>query len=383
MSNNNQQHDNLPQKPPILVETPEALTHLVARLKEQSRIAVDTESNSLYAYREQVCLIQISVPDTDYLVDPFALEDLSPLGPVLASSEVEKIFHAADYDLIVLQRDYGFTCGALFDTMWAARILGWPRVGLANILEEQFGVHVNKKFQRYNWGKRPLDAKAIRYARMDTHYLLELREIEAQALRQRGRWQEAQEVFEYLRKHVSEPPIHDIESTFWRIKGCQSLNTREKRALYQLHRWREATAERLDRPSFKVMSNRRLIALARSQPRSRKELKAAGLTQHQVRRFGRGILNALRTKSKSLPPRPRERRRPPDEVTERYNALHSWRKQVAARRGVDSDVILPNATLWDLAWHPPSSEEALLEVPGIGPWRQEAYGSDILGLVGQ
>ncbi|MFP4344178.1 MAG: ribonuclease D [Anaerolineales bacterium] len=383
MPNHNAQPDNLPQKPPILVETPEALAHLVERLTEQPRIAIDTESNSLYAYKEQVCLIQISVPDSDYLVDPFALEDLSPLGPILASTEIEKIFHAADYDLIVLQRDYGFTCGSLFDTMWAARILGWPRVGLANLLEEQFGVHVNKKFQRYNWGRRPLDAQAVRYARMDTHYLLELREIEAQALRERGRWQEAQEVFDYLRRHIAEPPIHDVASTFWRIKGLQGLSNREKHWLYQLHWWREATAERLDRPSFKVLGDRRLVALARSQPRSRKELKATGLTHHQVRRFGRGILNALRTKTKPLPPRPQEGERPPDEVVERYNVLHGWRKQVAAGRGVDSDVILPNATLWALAWHPPTSKAELIEVPGIGPWRQETYGADILALVGQ
>jgi ribonuclease D len=348
---------------------------------QQAVIAVDTESNSLYAYREQVCLLQFTADHTDYIVDPLVIDDLSPLGPAFASPNVETIFHAADYDLIVLERDFGFTFGKIFDTMWAARILGWPRVGLGDILETYFDVGMNKRYQRYNWGRRPLEPEAVSYARMDTHYLPELRKIQMEELKAKGRWQEAQEVFDYLRSTVTQPPEPTLEYTFWRIKGMHKLSSAEKRVLYNLHKWREETAKKMDRPTMKVLSNKRLVTLARTQPRSKKGLASSGLSSYQIRRFGKGILRALRAKPTSYPPQPHDHERPSHEVMERYNALRAWRKSIAARRGVDSDVILPNATLWEIAHEPPKRLDDLLEVPGIGPWRREAYGPDILRLL--
>ncbi|MGC9400452.1 MAG: ribonuclease D [Anaerolineae bacterium] len=363
------------------VETPEALKRLAAQLLQAPRVAVDTESNSLHAYREQVCLIQFSIPEGDYLVDPLALDDLSPLAPFFASPEIEKVFHAADYDLIVLQRDFDFTCGKLFDTMWAGRVLGWAHVGLADVLKAHFDVHLNKKYQRHDWGRRPLSRKALAYARMDTHYLLPLRDLQEAELRAAGHWEEAQEIFDYLRTHVPQPSPPNPKADFWQLKGLHKLNVREKCVLYRLHLWRERTAQKLDRPPFKVIDRRRLLSLARVHPRSYKGLRAAGLTKYQTRRFGKGILKALHAQAQALPPMPPESPPPPAEVQDRYDALHAWRKEVARARGVDSDVILPNATLWALAWDPPTTEAALLEVPGIGPWRQQAYGTDLLALL--
>ncbi len=160
--------------PPVLITRPAQLALLMAALREQPAIAVDTESNSLHAYQEQVCLIQFSTPQADYLVDPLADLDLSPLGELFANPAIEKVFHAADYDIACLKRDFGWSFANLFDTQWAARILGWSQVGLASILKTHFNVHVNKKWQRFNWGERPLPTEALDYARLDTHYLLPL-----------------------------------------------------------------------------------------------------------------------------------------------------------------------------------------------------------------
>ena len=380
MKNTNNSNPEL-DAPLEFVETEEALDQLARLLLQAPQIAVDTESNSLHAYREQVCLIQFSVPESDYLVDPLALDDLSPLAPVFSNPDIEKIFHAADYDLIVLERDFGFTCGKLFDTMWAGRILGWEHVGLADILQEHFDVNTSKKYQRYDWGRRPLASKAKTYARMDTHYLIALRDLQQAELEATGRWEEAQEVFEYLRTNVPEPPSPDPKTDFWRLKGLHGLNVREKRVLYRLHMWRERMAQELDRPPFKVISRRRLINLAHIHPRSYKGLRAAGMTKYQTHRFGKGILKALHAKPQKLPPVPPEDPPAPPEVQDRYESLRAWRKDVARARGVDSDVILPNATLWALAWDPPETEEALLDVPGIGPWRQKTYGPDLLALL--
>jgi ribonuclease D len=396
--NNQRPTDGIPA--PQTIETPEALYGLVKHLMQVPIVAVDTESNSLYAYHEQVCLLQFSIPGVNYIVDPLALaagatgadnanqtanhNALKPLAPLFASPNVEKVFHAMDYDLMVLRRDFGFTFRNLFDTMWAARVLGWSQVGLANILQEKFGVHVNKRYQRYNWGKRPLDPAALKYAWMDTHYLLKLSDIQKAELRAKGRWEEAQEIFTYLRQNGHTPPQEGederIAELFWRIRGVYDLPPSKQRALYQLHQWREKTAERLDRPPAKVISNTRLVNLARVHPKTYTDMKASeALTHHQMRRFGSSILGALRAPAERLPSPPRSER-PPDEVIQRYQTLKAWRKEKAIKRGVDSDVILPNATLWELATQPPDTLQDLLEVPGIGPWRQQSYGPDILRL---
>ena len=365
-----------------LVETREALDALVGRLAEAERIAIDTESNSLHAYRERVCLIQITIPAGDYIIDPLAVADLSPLGPILADPKIEKVFHAASYDLIVLQRDSGFRCRNLFDTMWAARMLGWAHAGLGYLLEDFFGVHPQKKYQRYNWGRRPLKPEVLAYARMDTHYLLTLRDIQVEALRHQGRWEEAREVFDYLCRYVPTPRPHHPDRTFWRIKGRQELSEEEQGVLYRLHLWREMMAERRDSPPFKVLDDRRLVRLARERPASVEAMVEGGfLTAKQAERYGKRLVYLLKAGPLLLPPSPACEPRPPEAVLQRYQRLKRWRKRLAQQRGVEPDVILPNASLWNLAWEPPRRLADLQERPGFGPWRCKHYGPMLLRLL--
>ncbi|NCP16252.1 ribonuclease D, partial [bacterium] len=180
-------------QPPVWISTPVALQKLAGELTRQPRLAVDTESNSLHAYREQVCLIQFSTHETDYLLDPLKLNDLSPLAPIFANPKIEKTFHAAEYDIITLKRDFGFSFANIFDTMQAARILGYKQVGLDSILAERFGVVVNKRYQKADWGRRPLSRDELNYARFDTHYLLSLRDLLQAELEEVDRWKLARE----------------------------------------------------------------------------------------------------------------------------------------------------------------------------------------------
>lgn len=174
------------------------LRALAEKLAAEPLIAVDTESNSLHAYQERVCLIQFSIPSGDFLVDPLSLDTLAPLAPLFADPKYEKIFHAAEYDLICLKRDFDFTFTNLFDTMFAARILGRNKVGLGSILEEEFHVVLNKKYQRADWGQRPLPSYLLAYAQLDTHYLIPLRTRLREQLRQRNLWPLAEEDFNRL-----------------------------------------------------------------------------------------------------------------------------------------------------------------------------------------
>jgi ribonuclease D len=367
---------------PIVVADQDSLARLVEALAACPVAAVDTESNSLHAYRERVCLIQFSTPDADYIVDPIKLADLQPLGPFFANPAQQKVFHAAEYDLVCLKRDYRFEIANIFDTMSAARTLGWPAVGLAAILDLHFGVTMNKKFQRADWKRRPLTPEQLDYARLDTHYLVALRDRQLQALTEAGRWDEAHEEFERLSGLRGEPDTSDRMLAFWRVKGARELTPAQAAVLQALFIYREQRAEKLDRPPFKVMGEATLLELARKAPtRTEDLLGVTGMTPEQIHHQGHGLLQAigegLRARGQFMPQADRES----DDVRDRYDRLHTWRKDRARARGVESDVILPRTALWDLARRPPRTRDELAQITDFGPWRRETYGEEILALL--
>ncbi len=363
-----------------LVASENDLQALIQALQAQPAIAVDTESNSLYVYHERVCLIQISVPGADYIVDPLAGLDLSPLGEVFADPGVQKVFHAAEQDIAGLKRDFGFQFANLFDTMRAARILGWPRAGLADLLREYFGVHTDKRYQRYNWGQRPLSLDALQYAAWDTRYLLPLRDRQMRELERTGRVRQAAESFARLAQTPPAGP-HYGPDAFWRVRAVHSLNDRERAVLWQLYLWRDELARLQDRPPFRVISDEILVRLARAHPRTLAELAALGrFPRHWLRRYGPAILEAIARGESGLVPEPPCAAYSDDEQ-ERYQALREWRRSIAEARGVAPDVILPNAVLRALAVRNPQTPEELAEVDGIGPWARETWGPDILRVL--
>jgi ribonuclease D len=368
--------------PPTVVTSRPQLMALLKALRDEPFVAVDTESNSLYAYQERVCLIQLSILNDDYIVDPLADLDLSPLGDVFSDPGVQKVFHAAEYDVMCLKRDFGFRFANLFDTMWAARILGWPRVGLGDVLKDLFDVRTDKRYQRYNWGKRPLEPKALTYASLDTHHLLPLRHLQAEGLMQKGRWEEAREVFDQVATSESTPHTFDPQD-FWRVKGAFDLSRREQAILRELYIWRDRQAHRQDRPPFKVLNDHTLVALAQTHPRTPKKLAGvSGLKAYHVRRYGEHILQAIGRGIRARPPQPPP---PPPRHSEaemaRFEALRAWRKRVATARGVDADVILSNAVLWALAEQSPRTLDDLNGIGGLGPWKQKTYGETILEIL--
>jgi ribonuclease D len=369
---------------PVMVTTSPHLREVVSELLHHPAVAVDTESNSLYAYQERVCLIQLSTAEADYIVDPLAEIDLAPLGELFASPAVQKVFHAAEQDVAGLKRDLGYSFAHLFDTMWAARILGWPRVGLADILKETFGIHTDKRYQRYNWSKRPLSAEALTYASLDTHYLLPLQALQQEALQQAGRLEEAAEAFARL---AATPPAASPfgPEAFWHIKGLHDLKPQELAPLWALYTWRDQEAARRNVPPFKVIASSTLIALARQRPRTLERLREIpGMTPYLIQRYGAAILEALASSdSVSLPPRPDPTPRHDDAVLARYEALRAWRRQIAASRGVDADVVLSNAVLWELAEQNPVTLAELEEISGLGDWKRARYGPALLRVLRQ
>jgi ribonuclease D len=370
-----------PKTKPELVTRPDQFNRTVRALLDQPIVSVDTESNSLYAYREQVCLIQFSIPGHDYLVDPLALKDISRLGKVFSNPKIEKIFHAAEYDLLTLQRDFGFEFRKLFDTMVAARIMGRKKVGLGSLLEEEFGIYLEKKFQRANWGKRPLPPEMLQYASLDTHFLIRLRNIFAKDLKAAGRWSIAEEDFTRL-SQVNGTPPEPNGADVWRVSGVYDLSPSEVTILKELTEYREGQARSMNRPLFKVIGDRTLIAIAVDAPRTLEELaQLPGMSRGQVRRHGKALLNAVKA-GQSKPPTKRPRRpRKDDRIIALTDALRDWRKITARKISVESDIVLPRDIMEEIGETMPEAREDLARLMKDIPWRHEKYGDEILEVI--
>lgn len=370
-----------PQFPPVWVDQPRALQRMTADLLSHPRVAVDTESNSLYVYREQVCLVQFSTGEHDYLVDPLALTDLSPLAPIFANPGIEKIFHAAEYDLICLKRDFGFEFHSIFDSMLAARILGRPAIGLGSVLEVEFGVTVDKRMQRANWGQRPLSPSMLDYARLDTYYLIALRHRLKAALQEAGRWEVAEE--DFLRMcAVPVPESENGVETCWRTAGQRGLSPQQMAVLKELCAYRDQQARLADLPPFKVLNNEVLTELAARCPTTPDGLTGIrGLPPRRIERHGKGLLQAVQRGLQAPPPQRNHRPRPDDAFLARLDRLRTWRKHKAQELKIESDVVLPREVMESIASAAPRTLDGLARVMESVPYRLKTYGVDILALL--
>jgi ribonuclease D len=251
----------------MVIETASQFAELIEQLSHARHIAMDTESNSFYAYFERVCLLQISTNERDYILDPLALKDLGPIGAILADPKIEKIFHAASNDVMGLKRDFHFKVANLFDTAIACKLLGYQQLGLAKILGQHFGVVLDKKWQRCDWGKRPLKGEQLDYASLDTHYLIPLRHHLTSELIAKNLWATAKESFERTSEQELQERTFHPEACF-QIRGTRSLDPAGKRILKALYLYREHEAQRRDRAPFRILSDETLLRLASQPPQN-------------------------------------------------------------------------------------------------------------------
>jgi len=370
-----------PPPAPIFIARPAALERLARLLRHESIIAVDTESNSLYAYQEQVCLIQFSTHEYDYVVDPLALLDLSALGPVFSDPKIEKVFHAAEYDLICMKRDFGFDFANIFDTMVAARILGRNEVGLGSILEAEFGVRLDKRFQRANWGRRPIPPDLLAYAQLDTHYLIPLRDKLRSALEEKAYVALAQEDFERITA-VNGRSLDAKSPDCWRITGARDISPQQAAVLQELCRFRHQAARHANRPLFKIIGDRTMMEIAERCPKDLQQLQQIpGMSPGQVDRYGAEVLKAVQRGLAAPPIYPPTFPRPDERFLARLDALRTWRKSTGLKMGVPSDVVLPRDLMTALAEANPRQPEELAQVMKSVPWRLEQFGEAILRVM--
>ncbi len=362
-----------------LIETEAQWQACLEVLQRQPRLAVDIEANSLFAYKEQICLFQVSAPGVDYIIDPLAGFSLDALARILADPAIEKVFHASGYDLMLLRTLYGWKVNNLFDTMWAGRILGFRNMGLAWFLQEFYGVELSKRYQKANWAQRPLSEAQLAYAQKDTYYLLRLRDDLAAKLEERGFLEEAKEIFEN-ESRIQLPKQKSKQEAFWNVRGARDLRPQTLAILKALFAFRDRAARERNWPPFKIISDEKLVLLAKHAPRNNEELAALnGLSPRQLDHLGPGLLKAIAEGRRMRPPTPPQRElRHAQEASSTYKRLFEWRKEMAARREVESDVIMTRETMWEIAELAPKRIEDFEKISTLGPFRRALYAEEIL-----
>lgn len=357
------------------------LTEVALNLNRQSEIAVDLEMDSLHHYREKVCLIQVSTRTGSWLIDPLALNDLSPLAAPLGSPRILVVMHGADYDIRSLHRDFGIEVNNLFDTMLASRFLGISEFGLAALLKSRFGIELNKKYQKADWSRRPLSPEMCAYAAADTSDLLPLYDQLKAELIQKGRYQWLEEECRLVcQARVTEKkgPL------FLSCKGAGKLKGRTLAVLEELLQLRDRQACEMDRPPFKIVSTETLLELADKKPRCQNDLAGIkGMTPVLISRIGEGILaavsRALEMPEELLPRFPVIRRdEPADGAKERLKRLKSWREVLSSAQGLEPGVMAPNWLLENIADANPPSMAAFDGITGMRKWQKNLYGPLLL-----
>ena len=374
--------------PPIpirFVDTAAGFEALLAELGRPARIAVDTEAASYHRYSDGICLIQISTATITAVIDSPRLPSLAAFGALLRDPAVESVFHDADYDLRLLDRDHRVGVARLFDTRIAAQLLGEPGIGLAALLEKYQGVKLDKKFQRADWSERPMAPGMLEYAAADTHYLLALRDLMEKMLRDAGRMGWAEEEFAIAAQVKWEEKPAD--EAYLKVKGARLLKPRQLVVLRELYAWRDATAKRLDRATFRVMNPDVLLMLAELQPREVAALRGIrGLSPDQVERRGKELIEAvergLAVPDADLPRFERTRRPPPDPAFDaRLERLKAARNAAAERLGLQPGVLCPNGILEGIARVEPKSVDEMSNVQEMRKWQREVLGAELLAAM--
>lgn len=370
-----------------LIETITDLEELAGVLASEPLVAADTEAAGYHRYQDHLCLLQLSTRDRTWIVDTMALGSLNPLADAFEQPDVEVIFHDADYDLRLLDRDFGLRVGGLFDTKIAARFAGERAFGLASLLDAELGVKLDKKHQRADWARRPLSEEMLEYAATDTRHLPELRDRLRGRLEEMGRLHWAEEEFRLQEQARWEPSAPD-DDAYLRLKGTRDLDRRSLAALRELYEWREGVAAERDVAPFRVVGNTVLMETARHLPTDRDALASVpGVSAANARRWGRDLLAAVERAralgESELPERPRRTRRPTrdPELDARVDRLKEVRDREAERLGLEPGFVMPRAQLEAIATASPASEAELGALEGIRRWQVEALGESLVRVL--
>lgn len=348
-----------------MIETTTDLSNFLGKCTEtrgQRVCAIDTEADSLHRHKESLCLIQFTAGSDCVLIDPLAIDDLSPLSEYLRDATVW--MHGADYDMTMLKREFGELPATVYDTQIGARLLGVAKFGLGNLVEHYFDVVLLKSSQKADWGKRPLSEKMIDYALNDVRYLLEMGDIIVAQLKEKGRYDWFIQSCESAREKVAERDDSKIDQ--WRISGSGKLDCYGLACLRALWNWRDKEAEQWDRPSFMVATNRNLIEWSLLLA----DNKSIDLPHHfrgdRVKRCKETLSELKQLPESEWPERIITKRRKRDrEFDRRVDEMIARRNGIAGELGIDGSLIASRSVIEALSANEAQPSELLMK------WQRE------------
>jgi ribonuclease D len=367
----------------IFIDTQQDFDAAMDRVAAQPVVALDTEADSLHSYFDKVCLIQMSIPGEDMIIDPLCKFELTKFGEILANRSITKILHGADYDLRILDRDFGFTIANLIDTMICSQLLGYEAFGLAALLDRHFGFKVDKKHQRADWAMRPLPPDMLEYAATDTRHLIALAGRLRDELTALGRWEWAVEEFgrqEQIRFNEKDGD----EEPFRRLKGLGALDRRSLAVVRALYDFRDGLAREADRPPFKIFGNDLIFELARVKPTSTQEFNSIkGVSGYHRGRFGKDIVRlvkeAMAIPDEELPEKSESKTWLRDrEMETRIDRMKKARDKIAKDLKVDASVLAPRHVLVSVAEAQPQEPADLDRVPIMRNWQKALLGQALI-----
>lgn len=375
-----------PEKNYTLVDSEAALADLLQILELYDMAAVDTEADSMHHYAMRLCLIQITVGDTNWLLDPLADLDITPVFKTKAMQVM--LFHGADYDLRLLYQNYGFSPKVVFDTMIAAKLLGKEKLGLANLVEEYFGITLSKDNQKADWTIRPLPEDMTDYAVHDTIYLHELVARLGEELQASGRFLWHTELCAQLIEHAKIQ--HEVVDDPWRISGSHHLPPRSLNLLKAVWYWRERQAELLDRPPYKVMAPDLMLAVVRNVSSSFPDVDFEHMPRlprnfvgERYDSFKEMLETAVRVPVEEWPKA--DVKVPPPKIlpdSDLLLALKFWRDKKAEKLGIEASLLANRNQLIDLAM-PYDSWKARYDAAHLMNWQRELWNEILRDNVGK
>src|SRR6202140_5721122 len=362
----------------LYLDKPEQVDRFRNEISSVKELALDTEGASFHRFLDRIYLLQLSTRERSAIIDPPPTGSPAGLGRLLQSNSVEVVFHDADYDLRLLHQDYGWHVTNIFDTRIASQLLGIKSFGLAALLEQFFGVKLDKKHQRADWSMRPLTADMLDYAAQDTRYLLQLKDHMKGELTRRGRLHWAQEEFAKLEGTRWE--AEEGMEGFLRLKGARDLSRPELAVLREVANWRDTVAAQLDRATFRVMGNEALFEIARRAPKNATELGTIkGMPKGMIERAGADIISAIRRGMEApeaeLPKFPKGQRWNKDrDFSEKVNRIKAVRDGSATRLELDPGVLCSRERLENVARSGAKTIDDLSAVPDLRKWQIEEMG---------
>lgn len=348
-----------------MIQSAAELSDLAARIHDAPWVGIDTEADSLHAYPEKLCLLQIAIPEGAYLVDPLADLHLEPIWEAFDKHEL--ILHASDYDLHLLYNGHHFKPTILFDTMWAARLVGDAKFGLNDCLTKYLGLTLEKGAQKADWGRRPLTPRMTEYALNDVRHLRELEQKLRARLVELGRLEWHRDLCVRLIDDNARASEVDSNSV-WRVRGHDQLDETGLAVLRELWHWREKDALRTGRPPFFILKHEALSEIAAQA--SRGGSKGVKLPPYLTPKRRAGVFEAI-DRGLAVPAterpqhiRVRSRRMSGAEL-DYADVLKERRDKRAAELEIDPTIIASRGTLFALGRKEPGEWERLL------PWQRD------------